>query len=143
MKQLLVIIVCLVAGYLIVSAVMSPAPGGKKGGKGADKPAGDSSRDTPGGTPGGGPGGGPGGASRDDPARPVTGDTTVTLSNWYRILGVRENSTREEIVAAYKKMISQYHPDKVAQMGPDIRAVAEAKTKQINAAYDLAMRIYR
>jgi DnaJ like chaperone protein len=131
MKQLLVIIVCLVAGYLIVSAVMSPAAGSKKGGKGADKPAGDSPRDTQGGT------------SRDEPARPVTGDTTVTLSNWYRILGVRENATREEIAAAYKKMISQYHPDKVAQMGPDIRAVAEAKTKQINAAYELAMRIYR
>ena len=79
------------------------------------------------------------------PAPPAALDTdrAVTLSNWYRILGVREAATREEITAAYKKLISQYHPDKVAQMGVEIRALAEAKSKQINAAYDLGMRLYK
>ncbi len=70
-------------------------------------------------------------------------DRAATLSNWYRILGVREAATREEITAAYKKLISQYHPDKVAQMGTEIRAVAEAKSKQINAAYELGMRLFK
>ena len=34
-------------------------------------------------------------------------------------------------------MISQYHPDKVAQMGEEIRAVANAKSREINAAYEI------
>jgi preprotein translocase subunit Sec63 len=79
------------------------------------------------------------------PAAPsgVETDRAATLSNWYRILGVREAATREEITAAYKKLISQYHPDKVAQMGAEIRALAEAKSKQINAAYELGMRLFK
>ena len=45
-----------------------------------------------------------------------------------------------EIERAYKVKISQYHPDKVAQMGIEIRELAEAKSKEINAAYDYATR---
>src|SRR6187399_581825 len=47
----------------------------------------------------------------------------VTLSNWYLILEVSENASRDEISAAYRRKISQYHPDKVSQLGDDIRAV--------------------
>jgi curved DNA-binding protein CbpA len=32
-------------------------------------------------------------------------------------------------------MVRQYHPDKVADMGPELRALAEERTKQINEAY--------
>lgn len=59
---------------------------------------------------------------------------------WFEVLEVAESASREQIVAAYKLQISQYHPDKVAQMGPDIRRLAEAKSKAINAAYDEALR---
>jgi len=67
----------------------------------------------------------------------------ATLSNWYRILDVPEGAGKEQIAAAYKRKIAQYHPDKVAQMGSEIRDVADAKSKQINAAYDLGMRLFR
>jgi len=77
------------------------------------------------------------------PPTAVDTDRAVTLSNWYRILGVREAANRKKITAAYKKLISQYHPDKVAQMGVEIRALAEAKSKQINAAFDMGMRLYK
>jgi DnaJ like chaperone protein len=59
---------------------------------------------------------------------------------WYEVLGVGVFATREEVAAAYKRKISEYHPDKVAQMGDEIREVAERKSKQINAAYEEAMR---
>ena len=36
--------------------------------------------------------------------------------------------------------LSQYHPDKVARMGIDIRRLAELRSKDINAAYDEAIR---
>lgn len=59
---------------------------------------------------------------------------------WATVLGVPANATREEVRAAYKRKISEYHPDKVARLGPEIRELAEQRSKEINAAYDEAMR---
>ena len=59
---------------------------------------------------------------------------------WYEVLDVGVFATREEITAAYKRRISEYHPDKVAELGDEIREVAERKSKQINSAYDEAMK---
>ena len=58
--------------------------------------------------------------------------------NWFTVLGVSEHASKEEIAKAYKKVISQYHPDKVACLGVEIREVAEVTTKKINAAYSYA-----
>ncbi|WP_426286796.1 J domain-containing protein [Luteibacter sp. E-22] len=76
---------------------------------------------------------------RDEPApddRPL--DTTPLFERplpWHEVLGVLPEATHEEIVAAYRTRMSQYHPDKVANMGEDIRALAERRAKEINAAY--------
>jgi len=59
---------------------------------------------------------------------------------WFVVLDVPENATVEAITAAYKRKISEYHPDKVARMAAEIRELAERRSKQINAAYDNAMR---
>ena len=59
---------------------------------------------------------------------------------WWFVLEVPRISTREEIARAYKRKIRDYHPDKVAQMGAEIRALAERRSKEINAAYDEAIR---
>ena len=67
----------------------------------------------------------------------------VTDANWYSVLGVARDASHDDIKAAYKHRIAQYHPDKVAQLGEEIRAVAEAKTKQINAAYEIGSRPFR
>ena len=52
-----------------------------------------------------------------------------------------EIATRAEISHAYKRRISEYHPDKVAHLGEEIRAVAERRSKEINVAYEEAMRL--
>jgi DnaJ like chaperone protein len=62
---------------------------------------------------------------------------------WYEVLGVSESASREEIAAAYRRRISEYHPDKVSNLGDEIRAVAERKSQQINAAYESALRRFR
>lgn len=64
-------------------------------------------------------------------------------ANWFYILEVPEDASQEQIVAAYKQKIRQYHPDKVAQMGTEIRELAEHKSKLINAAYNHAMKLQR
>lgn len=57
----------------------------------------------------------------------------------YAVLGVRPGASEGQINAAYRKMAQQYHPDKVAALGPRLREVAESEMKKINAAYELVM----
>jgi preprotein translocase subunit Sec63 len=54
----------------------------------------------------------------------------------HEILGVATSASQEEIRSAYQRLIRQYHPDRVADMGPEIREVAERRAKEINAAYE-------
>ncbi|CTP90549.1 J domain-containing protein [Xanthomonas graminis] len=54
----------------------------------------------------------------------------------YRELGVRRDATDAEIELAYRRLISQYHPDKVVGGSPELRARAEKKASQLNTAYD-------
>ncbi len=61
-------------------------------------------------------------------------------SLWCGVLGVSQNASTDEIKAAYKRKISMYHPDKVSSMGPEFNEIAQRKTKEINAAYDEAMK---
>jgi curved DNA-binding protein CbpA len=53
------------------------------------------------------------------------------------ILGVSESATLGEIKKAYRRRIREYHPDHVAALGPDLRDLAERKTKEINEAHDV------
>lgn len=52
--------------------------------------------------------------------------------NYYEILGVSKNATDEEIKAAYKKLVKQYHPD----LHPNDKLAAE-KFKEINEANEV------
>lgn len=51
--------------------------------------------------------------------------------DYYKILGVPENATQDEIKKAYKKLAVKHHPDK----NPDNRESAEKKFKEISEAY--------
>jgi len=61
------------------------------------------------------------------------------LAPWNIVLEVSVDASVEEIRAAYLRRISEYHPDKVASLGREIREVAERRSKEINAAYSFAM----
>lgn len=84
--------------------------------------------------------------SNRDPAsfRRDAGDSAdaapSAISSWYEILDVSEFATVEQIKSAYRQKISQYHPDKVAGMALEIRDLAEARSRDINAAYDRALK---
>lgn len=61
------------------------------------------------------------------------------LADAYKALGVSRDSTDQEIKRAYRKLISQYHPDKLMGQGvpEDMIAVATEQAKEIQLAYDL------
>lgn len=56
------------------------------------------------------------------------------MKNYYAVLGVRENASKEEIRNAYRELVKKYHPDKY-QNNP-LSDLAEEKLKEINEAYD-------
>ena len=52
------------------------------------------------------------------------------------ILEIEQSDDPEKIKNNYRKIIAQYHPDRVRALGPEIREVAEKKAKEINEAYE-------
>ncbi len=58
---------------------------------------------------------------------------------WFAVLGLSPTATIEDVRNAYKTLIKQNHPDRVHDMAPVFRALAEAETKKINAAYRQAL----
>ena len=56
--------------------------------------------------------------------------------NPYRVLGLTEEATDAEVDLAYRRLITQYHPDKLTGAAADLRRQAEAKAREINGAYD-------
>jgi len=54
---------------------------------------------------------------------------------YYEVLGLKYGASVNDIKDAYKKLISQYHPDKVANLGPELQSLAQKKTQDINEAY--------
>ena len=66
-------------------------------------------------------------------------------ADWFRLrrrddpwaeLGLIPDATDEEVEQAYRRLISQYHPDRFAGAAPELRAEAERRARAINAAYD-------
>jgi len=86
-----------------------------------------------GGFGGAGAGVGPGaGAGRQRRARPSTrGDP-------YAVLGIKRSTSNAQIKRAYRKLMSQHHPDKLIARGlpEEMMKMAQEKTREINAAYD-------
>ncbi len=56
------------------------------------------------------------------------------------MLGANPPDSDAEIKKKYKQIIRQYHPDRVAHLGQELKGLAAQKTTEINAAYELIRR---
>jgi len=58
------------------------------------------------------------------------------INNAYDILELTPDATDEEVKKAYRRLAIQYHPDKVAHLGEDIKKAATEKFQTLHAAYE-------
>lgn len=77
-----------------------------------------------------------GSASSDGASAP---GSRSRLADAYATLGVDSKAGDAEVKKAYRRLMSQHHPDKLAARGmpENMRPVAEEKTREIRKAYDL------
>jgi hypothetical protein len=74
-----------------------------------------------------------------DPSPRTEANENNAANTWFAVLGLSSAATIDEAKDAYKTLIKQNHPDRVHGMAPIFRALAEAETKKINAAYRQAL----
>jgi DnaJ like chaperone protein len=74
-------------------------------------------------------------AGTSRPARP-------SLTDAYAVIGVPEGASDAEIKKAYRRLMSQHHPDKLVAKGlpKEMINVAKEKVQEINMAYDQIMK---
>jgi DnaJ like chaperone protein len=68
-------------------------------------------------------------AANDARRRPADKDS-------YAVLGLGRDANEREIKRAYRKLISQHHPDKLGDVPAELKRRAEERAREINAAYE-------
>ena len=114
--QVVVVVFGLIVGYFVVAKLIDAVedqspPNFRKEGESSGKAAGDG------------------------------GQYDVDAKTWFEVLGVPESSCMDDIHTAYRKLMRQYHPDRVASLGVELRDLAEKKSKEVNAAYAAAQKL--
>ncbi len=77
-------------------------------------------------------------AARAQYAGGAPGKQTLGLAQAYEILGVSETASDAEVKKAYRRLMSQHHPDKLVAKGlpEEMMKLAEQKTHDIRQAYE-------
>src|SRR3546814_12039491 len=81
------------------------------------------------------------------PPRSTLTDTLVPYStlfrsfrgpreNPWRVLGLTDEASDAEVDLAYRRLITQYHPDKLSGAAAELRRQADARAREINTASD-------
>jgi chromosome segregation ATPase len=64
-------------------------------------------------------------------------------ADWWSVLGVAPSANKDDIVRNFRRRIKQCHPDRVVGLAPEFLELAEEHTKELNEAYENAMRCRR
>ncbi len=61
--------------------------------------------------------------------------------NPHAVLGVPPGASPDLVIHAYRERLKEYHPDRVAGLGPELQELAHRKTLDIQRAYDELTRL--
>ncbi len=78
----------------------------------------------------------------DDDFDPTTATEYEKAKYYGKILGLSGKVTKSQIRKKYLELIAKYHPDRVSDLGEELKILAEKKTKQLNAAYEWMKKKY-
>lgn len=81
-------------------------------------------------------------ADRGGVSTPFYSKDQRETSELLRILGVDPPASRPIIIAAYRKLVAQHHPDKVFGETPEVQTAAAARFIEITRAYETLLGIY-
>jgi len=71
------------------------------------------------------------------PTPPVADE--FELRSPHDLLGVEEGAPADDIARAYRKALKLCHPDRVANLDPDLQELAHRKSKALRRAYEMLM----
>jgi DnaJ like chaperone protein len=54
----------------------------------------------------------------------------------YAVLGIERTANERDIKRAYRKLMSQHHPDKLGDVPDELKRRAEDRAREINTAYE-------
>lgn len=74
-----------------------------------------------------------------EPDEPGMGRIARPSLAWPQVLGLPPDASLDEIRSARDRHLQAYHPDKVADLGPELRQLAKEKSDAITAAYQAAV----
>lgn len=67
---------------------------------------------------------------------PPSDETAKLPWDPWRVLDVAPGASADEITRAYREQMKLYHPDRVADLGPELRTLAHEKSIEIQRAYE-------
>jgi hypothetical protein len=70
------------------------------------------------------------------PPPPAAPPAPPTADPWF-VLGIHKGAAFDEVKKAYRALVTQYHPDKVAHLAPEFKRLAEDRTRELNIAYTM------
>jgi DnaJ-domain-containing protein 1 len=54
----------------------------------------------------------------------------------YAVLGLEQGASDTEVDLAYRRLMAQYHPDRMAGAAPELLEQAQRRAAEVNRAYD-------
>ena len=81
---------------------------------------------------------GAGGAYYSNGGQRAPGRHVDSLGQAFAKLGLKQSASDAEVKKAYRKLVSQYHPDKLVSRGlpEEMMEMAKSRVREINTAYD-------
>ncbi|MBI4412988.1 MAG: DnaJ domain-containing protein [candidate division NC10 bacterium] len=76
-----------------------------------------------------------GGGAAEGEAGPRADGAREREEDPYVVLGLEPDASQEEVKAAYRRLVAQYHPDKVTHLGKEFQELAHRRLLQIQRAY--------